>query len=343
VQPSKAKQKPRQTAAHAVTLTTGLSGRPIAWPQQCKRAATEQFIDFINQPVRDHRGAVSGIFVIGNDVTQAQRTLRQLQALTNTLEQQVQQRTAELAAARDAAEAANRAKIAFLATMSHEFRTPLNAVVGFSQLLLQMELPDKALSFVSHVAQAGEQLLGLINDVLDFSRLESGQVVLEQAPFDLAALLDTVHAIIRPQAAAKGLALEFERDGKLPAKLWGDALRLKQVLLSLLVNAVKFTPAGSVRLVVHEVERSAVHVTLRMDVSDTGIGIAPEVQQRIFEPGNWHPRKWADLSKTSFPVRGRGGHYWTPLPRNFNVGGYFYPLNSLRWPPLRKVRRCGLV
>jgi signal transduction histidine kinase len=168
--------------------------------------------------------------------------------------------------------------------MSHELRTPLNAVIGLSHLLQQMVLPTRAQDFVGHVAQAGAQLLALVNDVLDLARIESGEMRLECLPFELGEVLDEVHGIIHPLAAAKGLALEFEATGAAPLRVCGDALRLKQVLLNLLGNAVKFTPAGSVRLDVHAVGCGDAGVMLCFDVVDTGIGIAPEAQQRIFDP-----------------------------------------------------------
>jgi signal transduction histidine kinase len=182
-----------------------------------------------------------------------------------------------------AAEAATRAKSSFLANMSHEFRTPLNAVIGLSHLLGQMTLPDRALGFVKHIAQAGGQLLDLTNDVLDLSRIEAGDLHLARAPFALVPLLDAVHAMIQPLAVGKGLDVEFEFSSALPTELCGDPLRLKQILLNLLGNAVKFTESGRVKLRADLVKREATQVTLRIDVIDTGIGIAPEAQARIFD------------------------------------------------------------
>jgi signal transduction histidine kinase len=182
-----------------------------------------------------------------------------------------------------AAEAATRAKSSFLANMSHEFRTPLNAVIGLSQLLQLQTLPKDTARFVDHIHQAGEQLLALTNDVLDLSRIEAGEMQLERVQFALLPLLDTVHAMIQPLAGGKGLDLEFEFSPALPAELCGDPLRLKQILLNLLGNAVKFTASGRVKLRADLVKREVTQVTLRMDVIDTGIGIAPEAQARIFD------------------------------------------------------------
>jgi PAS domain S-box-containing protein len=216
--------------------------------------------------LRDERNHPTGFLAIVTDLTERK-----------ALEEQLRERTRQ-------AEAANRAKSAFLATMSHEFRTPLNAVIGLSQLLERMALPGRAQTFISHIKQAGEQLLALTDDVLDLSRIEAGEMELEEAPFDTMALLDSVRALVQPQADAKGLALHATAPPELPRQLIGDPLRLKQVLINLVGNAVKFTPSGTVKLSVHETARQGRRTTLRFDVTDTGIGIAPEIQARIFEP-----------------------------------------------------------
>jgi PAS domain S-box-containing protein len=218
------------------------------------------------------------------DTTQAHEAEAALATINATLEQRVQQRTAELATARDAAEAASRAKSAFLAHMSHELRTPLNAVIGLSQLLQRRCLPDDGARYVHHIHQAGEQLLALTNDVLDLSRIEAGELPLERTRFELLLLLESVRAIIAPQVAAAGLSLTFDIPPGLPMQLMGDPLRLTQVLINLLGNAVKFTPAGAVTLTVKEIVREGTVSTLRFDVTDTGIGIAREQQGPIFEP-----------------------------------------------------------
>ena len=186
-------------------------------------------------------------------------------------------------AARLAAEQASKAKSTFLANMSHEFRTPLNAVIGFSHLMTTMELSSKASEYAAHIQRAGKHLLALTDDVLDLSSIEAGGLRLEQVPFSLATLLEEVRALVRQQAQDKGLELRLDMEPTLPAMLVGDPLRLKQVLLNLLGNAVKFTSAGGVGLQVRELDRAADCITLCLDVSDTGIGIEPGQRQRIFE------------------------------------------------------------
>ncbi|NML15545.1 PAS domain-containing sensor histidine kinase [Azohydromonas caseinilytica] len=216
--------------------------------------------------LRDGRGEPTGFLGVLTDLSERK-----------ALEETLRQRTAQ-------AEAASRAKSAFLAHMSHEIRTPLNAVIGLSQLMARMALPEDGRRFVGHIQQAGEQLLALTNDVLDLSRIEAGEMHLEHAPFELAPLLEALRVMVGPQAAAKGLPLYLELGPGLPAVLTGDPLRLKQVLLNLLGNAVKFTPAGSVTLRVAVAGHGPGRSTLRFDVVDTGIGVRPEQRARIFEP-----------------------------------------------------------
>ena len=216
--------------------------------------------------LRDLPGDVIGFLAMIADLTERRR-----------MEDELRQRTAQ-------AEAANQAKSAFLAHMSHEIRTPLNAVIGLSQLLQQMELPRRAGDFVGYIHQAGEQLLALVNDVLDLSRIEAGELRLEAVPFELGPLLDSVRVLMQPLADAKGLSLRLDAPAQLPARLMGDPLRLKQVLINLLSNAVKFTPAGHVALAVKQRASNGRLVSLRFEVSDTGIGVTAEQQARIFDP-----------------------------------------------------------
>ncbi len=247
---------------------------------------------------RDAQGRPLSVVESVTDVTAARQAEAALAELNATLEQQVRQRTAELESMLDErkaleavlrrrtsqAEAASHAKSAFLAHMSHEFRTPLNAVIGLSQLLQRRELPQDVGRFVGHIHDAGEQLLALVSDVLDLSRIESGEMVLEAVDFAPQALLDTVLALVRPQADAKALTLASEVEAELPERLVGDPMRLRQVLLNLLSNALKFTAQGSVTLRVRSVPIDEQHLLLRVEVADSGIGIDPAHHQRIFEP-----------------------------------------------------------
>lgn len=200
-----------------------------------------------------------------------------------TLERRVRERTAELVEARDAAVAASRAKSAFLAHMSHEMRTPLHAVIGLSQVLTRMTLPDEAMTLVRHIDKAGEQLLGLVSGVLDLSRIEAGEMQMDVTPLELQDVLDSVQALVQTQADSKGLALQVEAQHQVPTRLMGDVLRLKQVLVNLLGNAIRFTQAGSVSLLVTQLAGDDTFVTLRFDVVDTGVGIPLHAQASIFD------------------------------------------------------------
>ncbi|SFN21603.1 PAS domain S-box-containing protein [Formivibrio citricus] len=186
--------------------------------------------------------------------------------------------------ARRAAEEASRAKSEFLANMSHEIRTPLNAVLGFSTLLAETALTSRQADFVDSIHTAGDTLLTLINDLLDFSKIEAGRLELEEIDFDLRSALEDSLDIVTPKAAAKNINLAFLVTPTVPLWAKGDPVRLRQILLNLLNNAVKFTEYGEVVARASIVERSDGRIRLRVEVRDTGIGIPPEVQARLFQP-----------------------------------------------------------
>ncbi|MCB1769448.1 MAG: response regulator [Candidatus Competibacteraceae bacterium] len=190
----------------------------------------------------------------------------------------------ELEQARAHADAANRAKSEFLAQMSHEIRTPLNAVLGFTQVLNREPLTAHQRQWVARIQTAGQSLLVLLNDILDFSKIEAGQLRLESRPFDLAGPLARVESLMGQTAHAKGLALRIITPETAPGWLLGDALRLEQVLVNLLGNAIKFTERGEVVLRIEPTEITPTTVRLRFTVRDTGLGMAPEALARLFTP-----------------------------------------------------------
>ncbi|WP_136611872.1 hybrid sensor histidine kinase/response regulator [Sinomonas albida] len=215
-------------------------------------------------PVRGDHG-IHGLATIGQDITERRRA------------------EAELLAAREAALESSRLKSEFMATMSHEIRTPMNGVIGLSALLLQTPLDESQRQYAEGIKTAGEALLALINDILDFSKLEAGKLDVDLTPFDPRALLDEVAGLLAEQAQSKGLELIAHCQPDTPAELISDFRALRQILLNLVANAVKFTSEGEVAVLAKVQEAQPDRTVLRFEVRDTGIGIAPEQQELIFD------------------------------------------------------------
>jgi signal transduction histidine kinase/CheY-like chemotaxis protein len=231
------------------------------YDQRIVTAAGPRWIAWREGLVRIDAGHPAELQCVGRDVTDRTETER------------------ALSEARDLANAANRAKSRFLAMASHEIRTPLNGIIGMSGLLLDTPLTPEQTTYAKAVKTSGDALLSLIEELLDYSKIEAGKIDLEQRPFALAALVEDITELLAPRAQARDLEIAAYVDERLPLEVIGDAPRLRQVLLNLAGNAIKFTSTGGVALIV---EPGTSPNEISFLVRDTGIGIAPEAQQRIF-------------------------------------------------------------
>jgi len=235
-------------------------------------------------PVFTSGGEFGGAVASIQDVTERRNVEAELVHYREHLEELVRQRTAELVQARDAALAANHAKSLFLANMSHELRTPLNAILGFASLMSDApDTPDTQRGQLQIVTRCGEHLLELINEVLETAKIEAGGLSADNAPFDLDGLVMEIADMIRVRAAEKGLQLSLQKAPGVPSVITADAAKLRQILINLMGNAVKFTERGGIdlRLDSHTAGNMCM---LTIEVADTGIGIASADQERIFQP-----------------------------------------------------------
>jgi signal transduction histidine kinase/CheY-like chemotaxis protein len=201
----------------------------------------------------------------------------------NRLEQEVANRTAELVEARDRAEEASRAKSEFLANMSHEIRTPMNGIIGMTELALDMAVSEEQRDYLDTVRKSGESLINIINDILDYSKIEAGKFTLENCEFDPDEILREIMPMMAAHAHEKGIELLYDNRADLPAVVLGDPGRLRQVAVNLVGNAIKFTESGEVCLTLSDAQSQEGGLTVHFAVSDTGIGISPEWRERIFE------------------------------------------------------------
>lgn len=240
-----------------------------------------ELLETTKVPMRDGSGRLIGVLGIGHDITARRRVENELELHRSHLQKLVDQQTADLVLAKDAAETANVAKSAFLANMSHEIRTPMNAICGMVYLLRRMGVSAEQDAKLAVIDASSKHLLDVINDVLDLSKIEAGKLTLEDAPVHVQSLLSNVASMLGQKAKEKGLDLRIDNTW-LSQRLRGDATRLQQALLNYASNAIKFTERGQVTFRVRSLEEDASTVLLRFEVEDSGIGIAPEVIPKLF-------------------------------------------------------------
>ncbi|MBC8241207.1 MAG: response regulator [Alphaproteobacteria bacterium] len=251
----------------AESLAPGLEAPPyrIRYDQRLLTRDGWRWIAWIDNAIRDDAGRILEIQSIGRDDTARKLAEEQLKG------------------ARDEAQAANRAKSSFLATVSHEIRTPMNGILGMTRLLLETELTGQQYGYASAVRQSGEALLAIISDILDYSKIEAGKLALDEQPFNLINTVEQACELLSARAVEREIAIGATFAPDVPEFLYGDAGRLRQVILNLGGNAIKFTDQGGVMIAVSVTFESEAGVVVLFEVTDTGIGIAEEAQDKLFE------------------------------------------------------------
>lgn len=264
-------------AAHSAPGTT----RTVTYRHRCADG-TDRWLESRAKILFRDGGAPFAVFLSSRDITESKDAAEELDEHRHRLEELVEARTQELAQASERAEAASRAKSAFLANMSHEIRTPINAVVGLTHLLQRDEPSPVQRERLRKIESSTSHLLSIVSDILDMAKIEAGRLVIEEHDFPLSAVLDHVGAMLAEEAQKKGLRLEIDRDD-VPSWLRGDSLRLRQALLNLAGNAVKFTREGFVALRTVLLEADDAGLRVRFEVEDSGVGIASDRLPVLFD------------------------------------------------------------
>jgi PAS domain S-box-containing protein len=276
-----------ETGRDLKQLLSAILADPARYPEHENENMTRDgrrvFVRWANRAILDAQNRPVGVLCIGHDITEKRLVDKELELHRHHLEELVHSRTGELAAARDAAEAANRAKSVFLANMSHELRTPMNGIIGMTNLALRRATDSKQVDQLKKSLGAADHLLGVINNVLDISRIEADRLVLDEADFSLAEVIAEACDMKEEAARTKGLTLSREIAADLPAQLCGDALRLRQILLNFIDNAIKFSERGRLDVRASIVDQDWTSLRVRIEVADQGIGLSVEHQARLFQ------------------------------------------------------------
>ena len=275
---------PFDAASHPVRLAivTGMSVRDVVMGVS-QPGGGMHWLSVNAEPIPDERGAVPLVVASLTDITDRKRGEDQLRELNEHLEERVAIRTDELNQARMLAEDASQTKGQFLANMSHEIRTPMNGVIGMAYLALKTDLDPRQRDYLEKIRFAGEHLLGIIDDILDISKIEAGKLEIEQVDFALDHVIQTLTTVVAPKAASRELELVFDLDPALPKVLRGDPLRLGQVLINYANNAIKFSEKGRIEVRVRQVVGDAGGCLLRFEVSDCGIGLSETEIDKLFQ------------------------------------------------------------
>jgi signal transduction histidine kinase/CheY-like chemotaxis protein len=273
-----------------ILLFTGMATVLVAITVYIHYLAVDVFLNEIHystgRMVKGSKGFLYPSFdfrEIRNSTQNYNHVTQELLELRHDLESRIQARTIDILKAKEIAEAANQAKSSFLANMSHEIRTPMNGIIGMTEIMIKSNLPDEQKEYLGIIENSANTLLAIINDILDFSKIEANKLELEYVPFNLTKILEDVADTEAIKANKKNINLVTDLDNRIPPSVIGDPLRLRQVLLNLVNNAIKFTDKGEILISCSLTEQTRNHFLFLFKVSDTGIGISEEQRQRLFQ------------------------------------------------------------